>query len=121
MTEFQHRPRSDKEEPPLTTSKQFRARLARVFDLDDVDPIWDEVLAQVCGILDRLDQIQARLKKDGLTSTGSKGQVTIHPLLAEERQQRLAAARLMERLGLSDDETQSDRQRHNANRRWRKS
>jgi phage terminase small subunit len=102
----------------VNASKEFRARISKSLDLESADAVWLGVLDQVCAILDRIDEIRAELAKNGLTISGSKGQVALHPLLAEERQQRLAAARLMERLGLDEQETQSDRQRRYANARW---
>jgi hypothetical protein len=53
------------------------------------------------------------VRSDGLVTTGSKGQVTIHPALVELRHQRAAFARLVSQLGLPDRP-----RNHHSQKRW---
>lgn len=60
------------------------------------------ILTQLCRTVDLLDRLEVEVRKVPLTITGSKGQERLHPVLAEVRAQRLAAADLCRRLGLDD-------------------
>jgi hypothetical protein len=52
------------------------------------------MLREACRGLDSLDDMQALLDAEGITSQSSQG-MRMHPALAELRQQRLALARLL--------------------------
>jgi phage terminase small subunit len=103
------------------SGQSFRERVSTELALEDADPVWLEVLSQACAGLDDLQALNEAIAAEGLTIVGSKGQTAINPLVAERRQTRLAVARLLAQLGLADHETTSDRQRKNANARWRAS
>ena len=53
-------------------------------------------------IADQLAELDAVLKRDGMTIAGSRGQTIAHPVLAESRQLRLAALRLLGALEMTD-------------------
>lgn len=86
----------------------------------------DEVrlVEDVCRIADRIDQMEKLLASSALMVTGSQGQEVLHPLVAEQRQQRATLASLMKRLDLPDTvgTTDADRRqsqaRAAANARW---
>jgi P27 family predicted phage terminase small subunit len=46
------------------------------------------LLRELCATLDRLREVQAGIKAQGLTVTGSQGQPRLNPLLAHEDQLR---------------------------------
>jgi phage terminase small subunit len=57
-------------------------------------------LELACRALTRLEAAEAVLDSDGLTTTGSKGQVVPHPMLAAVDRERSAYVRLVRLLGL---------------------
>lgn len=61
------------------------------------------VLEAACRTVDTLARLEAALVDAPLTVPGSMGQLREHPLLAEARQQRMAAGRLLRQLDLPDD------------------
>lgn len=63
-----------------------------------------ELLAECCRTLDTLDALAVVVAVQGSTSTGSTGQVTVHPALTEARNQRLALHRLLSALALPDED-----------------
>jgi phage terminase small subunit len=72
-----------------------------------------QVLAQGCEALDRLRQIQAKLKKDGLTFVDKFSQIKPHPLLVAEGSTRTQFVRCMRLLNLNlseflDESTDED-------------
>jgi hypothetical protein len=106
----------------VTTGANFKARVESELDLSDADPAWLEMLEQVVAALDTIASLEELTTADGLTTPGSRGQLTMHPAVAELRQQRAAVARLLEKLGLgepTDPVTFRDRQRAAALARWR--
>ena len=48
--------------------------------------------------------LDAAIRRDGVTVVGSKGQPRLNPAIAEARQGRLALARLLDLLGLDDED-----------------
>jgi P27 family predicted phage terminase small subunit len=76
----------------------------------DLPAIDLELLAQACAIKDRIAALDAVVKRDGVTSRGSKGQKIVHPAVGEIRQQQLALSRLLTALGIEDGspEVQAD-------------
>lgn len=89
-----------------------------------------ELLAEICRVLDRLDELAAVLAEEGSVCAGSRGQRVVHPALSEARQQQLVLAQLTKALNVpvDDDEpkkdraaqARSDRARKAAQRRWGK-
>ena len=59
------------------------------------------LLADLLRACDRLAQLRELLERDGLTVTGSQGQVRPHPVLAVESALRREVAQGWDRLGLS--------------------
>lgn len=94
----------------------------------DVDLRADEevVLLEACRTKDELEKFAQKLATSSPTVTGSKGQVRPHPLIAEVRQHRLAFARLLATIGISEAEaetgdsaaTRSHAGRQLARQRW---
>jgi hypothetical protein len=105
----------------LTPGQAFRAEVARSFDLSDAGVAWVQRLDEVVAAIDLIAELEARVQADGLMLEGLHQRV-IHPAIREIRSQRVALDRMLERLGLSEDgtETQSERQRRISNKRWAK-
>ena len=66
-----------------------------------------ELLREVCRTLDNLDALAAVVAADGATTTGSQGQIVVHPALTEARGQRLVLHRLIAALALPAEEIPS--------------
>ena len=118
-------------EPP-TDPPLGRAGLATWRAITDVGYVLrpDEVvvLTQACRLLDQAEALQAAIDHDGVTVTGSRGQIRPHPALAELRGTRAEVARLLGRLKLPDPQPAaagssltSERARKAARARWSKS
>lgn len=63
------------------------------------------ILEEACRVRDRITELDAAVKSDGLMITSSQG-ARVHPAVGEARQQRLALARLLATLqipGLDDE------------------
>lgn len=93
-------------EKPKRPSK-LRARARRLWD--DVTGTYqlrpDElaILADACRELDVIDKLERDLDGADSMVTGSMGQPVVNPLLAEIRQHRSCAQRLLNSLKLPDD------------------
>lgn len=97
--------------------------------LDDLPKGWEldrrelELLALAARQSDDLTRLEAAIKKEGVMSIGSTGQLVVNPAVTEARQARLAISRLVGLLELPDAEeqpatTSSVRSRKAANARW---
>jgi P27 family predicted phage terminase small subunit len=79
--------------------------------LGDLDPGWEldarelHLLRRACRCADELDRLEKVVDKDGPTVAGSRGQVNVHPAIAEARQLRLVQLRLLSALELVDPQT----------------
>ena len=74
-----------KTKPPAGLSAEARALWTETNDEYTFETAADfTLLRQLCETLDRLRQIQAALKTDGLTVVGSQGQTRLNPLLQAE-------------------------------------
>lgn len=62
------------------------------------------LLAEYCRCHDRLADLRAAIKKDGVTVDGSRGQMRPNPLLAAENDARRALIALARALGLTGTE-----------------
>lgn len=77
----------------------------------EIDEGWDldarerELLARACRCADELALLEAAVDRDGLTVAGSRGQVVVHPALAECRQLRLVQLRLLGGIEVVDPQT----------------
>ena len=106
---------------PLTRGQAFKAASMVGFELTGSEL---ELLDEIAGLLDEINELSASVSRDGLTVTGSTGQVRVHPALGELRQHRLALGRLLAQLGLPDEEGDtvptfiSSRARAAAQKRW---
>lgn len=93
MTDETHRP------PPGLG--RAGARLWRVmtstYRFDTAETL---ILFELCRVARRLDEIRAEIDRGPLSVPGSRGQVIVHPGLAEERQLRDQLARLVRQLDL---------------------
>jgi phage terminase small subunit len=82
------------------------------------------VLEQIARLTDTLADLDAAVKRDGVTVKGSRGQTVIHPGVAEARQHRVAIRQLLRALDLdvSDDggvsRPASERASRAARARW---
>lgn len=104
-----------------TRGQQFRVSVeAAVEDMSDAGPAWLGILDETCRALDLLEELEERVRSDGMMLDGLHQKV-LNPAVREVRQQRVALARLLGRLGLDEaGGTLSDRQRRAANARWGK-
>lgn len=103
-----------------TRGSTFRATVTAALELEDADPVWLQLLDETCRALDLVERLEENLSDQTLLVPGSRGQQTPNPLLPELRHQRAAVAKLLSQLGTdSDGETQSQRQRRFAQKRWK--
>ena len=74
----------------------------------DLDEGWrfDErelhILAESCLTADTLAKLEEAIDADGVTTTGSRGQVVVNPAITESRQARALILRLLSSLELTD-------------------
>lgn len=81
--------------------KRFWDAVCAEYDLSGIEL---ELLAELCRTLDELDLLSRVLRKDGVSASGSKGQLRMHPALIELRSSRLVVSRLAAQLDLPDDD-----------------
>jgi P27 family predicted phage terminase small subunit len=62
------------------------------------------LLESACGLVDRIFECRARLKTEGLTSTGRFGQLICHPLVDVEARAMAELRQILKMLGLADKE-----------------
>lgn len=74
------------------------AATVKAFEMPDAHSL--AVLESACRSLSRAEQLDALVDAEGMTTRGSRGQTVLHPAIAEARQCRLAAGRLLGSLGL---------------------
>lgn len=80
--------------PPKSLRRSGKAlwrAVTRDFDLEEHELV---LLREACRTSDSLDDLQALLEREGLTTISPQG-VRVHPALVELRQQRIAFARIM--------------------------
>jgi len=116
-----------KPSPPSGLGRSGAALWRRVLAEHVLRPDELEVLRSACRLRDELGDLEDALGKisDPL-STGSRGQVVVHPIYEEVRRHRAALAASLRQLGLPDDpavEARSARWRSTAardlaNARW---
>ena len=80
--------------PPARLRRSGRALWRAVLDDYELDTHERTILREACRTADSLDDLQALLEADGLTSSSSQGD-RVHPALIELRLQRVAFARLL--------------------------
>lgn len=89
-------------EPPRHLSDRSRYLWQQTANSFTLKATEYELLRLALEALDRAEQARVMLAEDGLTSRGRYCQVLAHPMIAVERDSRLAAARLLKQLGLSE-------------------
>ena len=96
------------------------------FELNDSETA---LLTEATRVVDDVERLQADLADAPATVPGSRGQMTVHPLRAELRNQRLLLAKLLAQLDMPscdsegnpwDGLTTSQRARKAARARWDK-
>lgn len=120
MTETPKPPRA-----PSGLDSRGRRLWSDVTGAFDLEPHELRLLHEACRTCDRLDDLEAVVTREGVTATGSTGQVVVHPAVQEARQQRATLTRLLGALDLpvEDDRSEADRRvsdmaRHAAQTRW---
>lgn len=63
-----------------------------------------ELLGEACRRLDRVEVLRALVESDGFMIEGSKGQLVMHPALAQERAEIGLASKLVGQLQLPDED-----------------
>ena len=86
--------------------------IADRFDLERHEA---ELLHEAARVADRLDLLDAAVRRDGVTISGPQG-LRAHPALTEARQQELILTRLVASLRVPDEETGERPQRRGAGR-----
>ena len=84
-----------------TRGRKFWKATMAAYELSDAEA---EILLEACRTLDNLDDLDAAVRADGPTATGSAGQTVVHPALTEARGQRVVLHRLLASLALPDDD-----------------
>jgi phage terminase small subunit len=103
-----------------TPGRAFWRSVVEIYELGVDDTV---VLEATCRTLDRIRALDVAIG-DQLTVPGSKGQMVVNPLVAEQRQQRILLSRLLRQLGLPEEDSeeakfhQSWRMRQVARARW---
>lgn len=70
----------------------------------ELDPREHAILAAACKQADDVAALEAALKSDGLTVTGSTGQLRLNGVISELRQSRQAVAKLLVDLRLPSED-----------------
>lgn len=80
----------------------WKALHAELDDSAEFDARELALIEPACRCADEIAKLEEVLATDGVTTTGSKGQVVVHPALSEVRQARLALLRLLSPLEFGD-------------------
>lgn len=81
-------------------------RVNREFDMTG-EPGKLAILEQACRTVDQIEELERAREKAPLTAKGSAGQLVIHPLIQEVRQQRGSLNSLMKSLGLPETDEEA--------------
>lgn len=98
---------SQKYPAPSGLSKRANKRWNEVVTRWDLRPDELRVLEDACREMDLVDALEELVGSEGLTATGSMGQVVIHPAVQEVRQHRSILASLLRSLKLPDEVAES--------------
>lgn len=82
-----------------TRSRRFWNTITAEWSLDVQ---YLELLRQCCQAMDRVDEARTVLEREGLTVVDRYGQTKPHPCVNVERDARIAVARLIRELNLSE-------------------
>lgn len=94
-------PAKRRQTPGETLRAALLADLPAGFELDAREL---ELLARAGRLADEIELLEQAVDRDGATVAGSRGQVRVHPAVAEARAHRLALARLLGQLRLEPPE-----------------
>jgi P27 family predicted phage terminase small subunit len=100
---------SAKPSPPKHLAPETKAWFSAVADAFDLEPHHTRLLTLASESWDRCQQARVILAKEGISYTDRFGQPHAHPLLAVERDSRLAFARLVRELGLDAEAPDTSR------------
>ena len=110
--------------PPSSLGASGKRLWSAIYaDLEDdwtLDAREVDLLGRACAAADGLTDLEAVLKRDGVT-VAARGGVALHPAVAEIRQQRALILRLLGAIELSDPKggsLSSQRARKAAESRW---
>jgi len=96
--------------PPKGLGASGRAlwrAVLRGYELSEAEA---QQLRQACATFDLIDQLEARLSAEDLMGQTSQGP-RVHPIVAELRQQRITAARLLAALNVPTDDPDTGQSR----------
>lgn len=108
---------------PSSLGEAGAAFWSELHDALEFDAKEEALVLEACRTLDRIEALHAAIDDAGLLSTGSTGQVVVHPAVAELRQQQTGLARLLSGVVFPDGEEAADRFRQarahaGADARW---
>lgn len=90
--------------PPKGLGRRGRAFWKELQGELEFDAAATQTLVEACRTLDRLEELDAVIAAEGVTSTGSMGQTVVHPAVAEARQMQAGWSRLVTALDLPASE-----------------
>jgi hypothetical protein len=96
----------------------LRDRVEAAFDLTDADPLWTALFDEACRAETVCRQLEDVVRSDGLLSSGSKGQVTVHPAIRELRAHQAHLARMLMQLGIAEEDVATTRAKRAGRARW---
>jgi P27 family predicted phage terminase small subunit len=99
-------------------TNDLRTRLGAAFDLDEADPLWLALLDEACQAESVCRQLEDVIRSDGLLSSGSKGQVTVHPAVQALRAHQAHLAKMLMQLGIAEDDLATTRAKRASRARW---
>jgi hypothetical protein len=89
-------------QPPQGLQPRGRTLWRDVLATYTLTPTEIELLRSLCNAVDQIHRVELRMKAEHVTSTGSSGQLTGHPLLHEWRQHAEMIRSLTRQLNLPD-------------------
>jgi hypothetical protein len=99
-------------------TNDLRTRVEASFDLDGADPLWLALLDEACRAENLCRQLEDVVRSDGLLSSGSMGQVTVHPAVQSLRAHQAHLARMLMQLGIAEDDAATTRAKRASRTRW---
>ncbi len=95
-------------QPPKHLNTRAKRLWKSISEAYELGPDHQELLLRLAEGVSRLDEIRATLDAEGLTANDRFGQARAHPLVVAEIQTRTQVARLLDQLGLGEDEPAQD-------------
>lgn len=105
---------------PASWSESARALYANVDrEHPGMSSAAEGALWEACTLISAADVMTEQVERDGLMSTGYKGQPVAHPLIAEARQSRAAAIAALKSFGIGLNQSGASRAASAlASKRW---